>query len=236
LDELTRTTLGKPSLYIAVEEGEGGGAATIRGMNIPLVIPRDYADLYRILGLVRNSKDYGGIIIDSASECSKKHVKNAALKYPCRENVATREAGVATRSDFQVMGELMSQVLRMAISCTTHENPEFRKHLIVTAADRMREEDGRVTYQGPDLAGRMGSEAVQIFQQVFTMEIRPVVTAGKRANVRYLITESSGVRAAKDRYHILPEAIRLKSSPTDGDGENLLSMWQKYYVPAMVTA
>lgn len=233
LDDLTQATLGKRTLYIAVEEGEGGGAATIRHRDIPMYVPKDYNDLYKILGLLRNDKSYGGIVLDSASECAKKHVKKAALGYPCRENTPTRGVGVATRSDYQVMGELMSQVLRAAIGLTTHENPDYRKHLIVTATDKTREEDERVVYIGPDLPGRMATESVQMFQQVFALEIKPEMVGGKRMNIRYLVTSADGVKAAKDRYKILPERIRIKAYPTDPDGEDILSIWNKWYIPAM---
>lgn len=233
LDALTQSTLGKRTLYIAVEEGEGGGAVTLRHRDIPMFVPKDYKDLYKVLGLLRNDKSYGGVVLDSASECAKKHVKKDALAYPCRENTATRSVGVATRSDYQVMGELMSQVLRAAIGLTTHPDPSYRKHLIVTATDKTREEDERVVYIGPDLPGRMATESVQMFQQVFAMEIAPTLVDGKRTNVRYLVTANDGVKAMKDRYKILPERIRLKSSPADPLGEDILSLWEKYYVPNM---
>lgn len=233
LDDLTQQHLGRRTLYIAVEEGEGGGAATIRHRDVPMFVPKDFNDLYRTLGLLRNDKSYGGVVLDSATECAKKHVKEAALKYPSRENVATRGAGVATRSDYQVMGELMSQVLRGVIGLTTHADPAYRKHVIVTATDKTREEDGRILYQGPDLPGRMATEAVQMFQQVFSLEIKPEQVDGKRQNVRYLVTSADGVKAAKDRYKILPERVRVKSGPQDAAGEDLRTMWEKYYISNM---
>jgi hypothetical protein len=233
LDDLTQSTLGKRTLYIAVEEGEGGGAATLRSRDIPMCVPKDYKDLHRILGLLRNDKSYGGLVLDSASETARKFVKSEALKYPCRENTPTRATGVATRSDYQVMAELMSGLLRTCIGMTTHENPEYRKHLIVTAADVQREEDEKVVFIGPDLPGAMARAATQMFQQVFYLEIKPEVIGGKRVPIRYLVTSQDGVRAAKDRYKILPERIRVKSSQSDHEGENIQSLWEKYYVPNM---
>lgn len=233
LDQLTQETLGKRTLYLAVEEGEGGGAATLRSRDIPMCVPKNYNDFHRILGLIRNDKSYGGLVIDSGTEVAKKFVKTEALKYPCRENVATRATGVATRSDYQVMGELLSGLIRTAIGMTTHENPEYRKHLIVTATDTTKEEDEKVTFIGPDLPGRMARETTQIFQQVFYLEVKPEVIGGKRVPVRYLVTGNDGVRAAKDRYKVLPERIKLRG-PGAEDGEDLLSIWRKWYVPAMV--
>lgn len=233
LDALTQRTLGKRTLYIPVEAGEGGGAATIRKLDIPMFVPKDYNDLYRVLGLLRNDKSYGGVVLDSSSELAKQHIKKAALTYPARENVATRSAGIPTRSDYQTMGELMSQVLRTLIGFTTHDNPEYRKHLIVTAADMTREEDEKITFIGPDLPGRMGREACQMFQQVFSIEIKPETVDGKRTMVRWLVTQSDGVRAMKDRYGVLPERIRLINPGAPGEGETLDSIWQRWYVPAM---
>jgi len=233
LDDLSRATSGKRTLYIAVEEGEGGGAATLRHRDIPMYTPKDYNELYKTLGLLRNDKSYGGVVLDSASEVAKRHVKREAFKYPSKENSPTRAAGIPVRGDYQVMGEMMSQILRMLIGMTTHEDPAYRKHLIVTATDKTKEEDDKVVYIGPDLPGRMASETVQLFQQCFTMEIKPELVEGKRVNIRHLITSADGVKAAKDRYKILPERIRLKTRAEDPTGEDVLGMWEKYYVPAM---
>lgn len=233
LDDITQKYGGKRTLYIPVEAGEGGGAATIRKRGVPMFVPRDYTDLHRVLGLLRNDKSIGGVVLDSASELAKVYVKNAALKYPARENIATRAAGIPTRSDYQTMGELTSQILRMLIAFSTHEDPAFRKHVIVTATDVTREEDERITFIGPDLPGRMGREVVQMFQQVLSLEIKPETVDGKRTSVRYLASASDGVRAMKDRYGILPEKIRIKRSETDSEGEDLLSVYEKYYLPEM---
>lgn len=233
LDALTQKYDGKRTLFVTVEEGEGGGAATLRNLDVPIVVPKDYNDAYRIMGLIRNDKSIGGVAFDSGSEFAKKHVKNAALKYPARENVATRQAGIPTRSDYQTMGELMSQVLRMLISYTTHEDPAYRKHVIVTAADMTREEDEKVVYVGPDLPGRMGREAVQMFQQAGTIGIKPQLVDGKRVLQRSLTFQGDGVKALKDRFDILPAEMQLRASP-DQPGEDLLTMWEKYYIPNMV--
>jgi hypothetical protein len=232
LDDLTQKYNGKRTLFIPVEPGEGGGAATIRKRDVPMYVPKDYSDFYRVLGLLRNDKSIGGIVLDSATEFAKMHVKPAALKYPARENVATRQAGIPTRSDYQTMGELMSQTLRLLLAMTTHENPEYRKHLIVTACDVTREEDDKVVFIGPDLPGRMAREAVQMFQQVVSLEIKSEVVDGKRVNSRYIVTSADGVKAIKDRLGILPERIKFRANPK-ADGDDILTLYERFYLPEM---
>lgn len=233
LDALTQKYRGgKRTLYLPIEPGEGGGAASIRKLGIPMCVPKDYNDLYRILGLLRNNKEIGGIVVDSGSELAKQYVKPAALKYPSRENSPTRSAGIPARSDYQVMGELMSQVLRALIAMTTHENPDYRKDLIVTATDVTKEEDERITFIGPDLPGRMAREAVQMFQQVGTIGIRTAVLDGKRVAQRYLTFQADGVKALKDRYEIYPPEMALRA-PGSEVGEDLVSIFEKYWQPAI---
>ena len=231
LDALTTKYLRKRTLYIPVEAGEGGGAATLRKLDLPIFVPKDYSDLYRVLGLLRNDKSIGGVVLDSASEFAKQYVKPAALKYPCRENTATRSAGIATRSDYQVMGELMSQILRAFIGMTTHADPAYRKHIIITATDVQKEEDERVTFVGPDLPGRMRTESVQMFNQVGTITLKPVVVDGKRVLQRYLTYQADGVRQGKDRYEIYPPEILIGGG--SGPAEDLTSIYEKYWVPNM---
>lgn len=234
LDRLTRECEGKRTLYIPVESAEGGGAATIRKLDVPMFVPKDYTDLHKTLGYIKNSKEYGGVVLDSASEFVKQHVKPAALKYPCRENVATRAVGVPTRSDYQVMGEMTSQIFRQLMLLTTNENPEYRKHLIITAADQSREEDERLVWMGPDLPGRMSREAVQMFQVVGTINIKGEQVAGKRVANRYLTCTADGVKALKDRFEVMPSEILLRKNLDDQNGGlDLCDIWQKYWIPAM---
>lgn len=233
LDALTQKYCGgRRTLFIQVEAGEGGGAATIRDLDVPMYVPKDYTDLYKVLGLLRNDKSIAGIVLDSATELTTAYIKPAALKYPCKENVATRAIGIPTRSDYQTMGEMMSGVLRLLIGMTTDERTEYRKHLIVTAADMAREEDERVTYIGPALPGRMSKEAVQMFQQVGSLTIKPRVVNGKRENQRFLSFQGDGVRAMKDRYNIYPQEIGIRP-PEGGDGEDIVSIYEKYWLPAL---
>lgn len=232
LDAMVQKYEGKRVLYIAVEASDGGGAATIRKLGIPLFVPTDLSDFTKTVGYLRNDKSVGGVVLDSSTELYKQHVKPATLKYPSRENNATRAAGVFDRGDYQVAGELTSQILRQLMLMTVHKDPAYRKHLVVTAADYSRENQDthRVEWEGPDLPGRMSREAVQLFQQVSTIVIRPAVVDGKRIIRRYLVSTADGVVAVKDRLEILPSEILLRKNPTD-EGDDLCSIWEKYWLP-----
>ena len=49
LHHLTMKHNNKPTLYIAVESGEGGGAATLRKLDAPLFVPTSMGDLNNAL-------------------------------------------------------------------------------------------------------------------------------------------------------------------------------------------
>lgn len=233
LDRLTQKFEGKRVLYIPVEASEGGGAVSIRKLNIPMYIPKDLSDLTKVLGTIKNDKSFGGVVLDSATEMVKQHIKPAALKYPPRENIATRGAGVPTRSDYQVMGELTSQIFRQLLLLTTHEKPEYRKHVIVTATDKSIEEDEKVIWRGPDLPGRMASEAVAMFQISATLRAKAEVVGGKRSIARFLLTSTDGVEALKDRFELFPPEVKIAKNFGQDEGEDLASLWEKYWLPAM---
>lgn len=235
LDELTQKYEGKRTLYIACESADGGGAATIRGLDVPLCTPKSYEELDKITRWLRNDKTIGGVVVDSATEVYKQYIKATTLKYPCRENVATRAAGVLTRSDYQVAGELTSQLFRNLMMLTTLTDPTYRKHLIITAADQTREEDEKITWVGPDLPGRMSREAVQMFQQVGTIGIESKVIDGKRQALRYITFATDGVKALKDRFNVFPDRITLASPGVKG-GETLVSMYEKYWLAGLAPA
>jgi len=235
LDRLTQKFDGRRVLYIPVEASEGGGAVTIRKLNIPMFYPKDLSDLNKALGSLRNDKSFAGIVLDSASEVVKQHVKPAALRYPAKDNTPTRSAGVPTRSDYQVMGELTSQIFRQLIAMTVHEKPEYRKHIIVTATEKSIEDQdsGRVTWKGPDLPGAMAREAVAMFQICGTIQAKSEVVAGKRSVGRYLVTGTDGVEALKDRFELFPQETKICRAWGQGEGEDLCSLWEKYWMPAM---
>lgn len=246
LDEFCKKYMGKRALVIACEENETGGAATIRDMGVPVYVPKDHTELEKTARWLRNDATIGGVIFDSATEGYKKHIKPVTLRYPCRENVATRAAGVLTRSDYQVAGELTSQLFRLFVQLTTLTSGKDkngndipspnRKHVIVTAADLTREEDGKTVWVGPDLPGRMGREAVQMFDQVGTLNIRPKVVDGKRTNQRFLSFEGTGVQALKDRWKMFPPEMMIRPDVGKGDGEDLISLYEKYWLPALKEA
>lgn len=236
LDELTQKYEGKRTLYIALEASDGGGAATIRKLDVPLWEPTDWNDLYRGVGALRNDKTIGGIVIDSATELMQGIVKPNAMKYPSRDNTATRSAGVPEQGDYQVMAELCSQLFRMLLGMTKHPQVEYRKHLIITAADNSKTENrksDKVVWIGPALPGRMAKESVQMFQQVGTLRVKTQVVDGKRVNKRFLTFQGDGIEALKDRYEIYPEEVEIRKVGGTS-GETLCSMYEKFWLPQVV--
>jgi hypothetical protein len=116
---------------------------------------------------------------------------------------------------------------------TTHEKPEYRKHVIVTATDKSIEENEKVIWRGPDLPGRMASEAVAMFQISATIKVKTSVVGGKRSVGRYLVTGTDGVEALKDRFELFPQESLICKAWGEGEGEDLASLWEKYWIPAM---
>ena len=54
---------------------------------------------------------------------------------------------------------------------------------------------------------------------------------------RYLCTSTDGVEALKDRFELFPPEVKLCKNYTYGsDGEDLCSIWEKYWIPAMKEA
>ena len=243
LHHLTQKHDGKPTLYIPLEEGEGGGAATIRKLGIPMWENiKDYSSLISGLGAIRQDKQLGGVVLDSGTFMVHKLVKPEALKYPGRDKGApgmTRAAGVPTRSDYQVMGELSRTVLQQLLNMSAAPDPAQRKHIIVTAGDRMREdqETGALLYWGPDFPGAMADGAVQMFQLTATIEIKSAVVEGKRQTGRYLVTSSPvGAKAVKDRFEVFPAEIQIAGPDPSLGGLTLCEMWERYWLPAVAEA
>lgn len=235
LDRLTQKFDNKRTLFIPVEASEGGGATTIRKMDVPMYRPKDYSDLNKVIGTLMNDKTFGGIVIDSATELVDQYIKPTALRYPPKENFATRQAGVPTRSDYQVIGELTSQLFNQLLLMTSHEKPEYRKHLIITATDKIvMDDDDRVEWAGPNLPGRMAKDATAKFQIVGTIDVKGKVVEGKRVMGRYLSTTTDGPKALKDRYELLPPEILLKKTQTD-EGMDLCDIWEQYFIKEMQT-
>jgi len=96
-----------------------------------------------------------------------------------------------------------------------------------------REEDEKLVYVGPALPGRMAKEAVQMFNQCGALSIRPQVVDGRRQNNRYLTFIGDGVRAGKDRYNIYPPEMQIRQGVEATIGEDVLSIYEKYWLPAI---
>jgi len=234
LHKLTMKYLGKPTLYIAVEAGEGGGAVTIRDMDIPLWVPKDLNEINKGLAALRNDKQFGGVVLDSSSEMVKQFVTPTALKYPCRENPATRSAGIPTRSDYQVMGELTRQVFQQLMNMSAMKDPEYKKHIVVTAREKFSTDDtGKITFWGPDLPGAIAGDASGMFQVSTSIEIKEKVVNGTRSSIRNLVTFTNGPKSLKDRFRVFPSEIQLRSDNEDTVGMDLADMWERYWVPVM---
>ncbi len=239
LNKLTTKFNGKPSLYIAVESGEGGGAATLRKTKQPLFVPNSMEELDKVLAALRMDQTFGGVVLDSATEVVKKFVKTKALAYPGRDKGPVqsqlRIAGVPGRSDYQVMGELTRQIFQSLLNMSAMEDPRYKKHVIVTATDKTIENDlGVKTFIGPDLPGAMAGTAAAMFQIAATIELKTSVVNGQRITNRFLITNPTGVEALKDRFDIFPkDGTQLKSSDEDSVGLDLCDMWEKYWQPLM---
>ncbi len=239
LHTLTTKYNDKPTLYIAVESGEGGGAATLRKMKQPLFVPNSMEELDKVLAALKMDQTFGGVVLDSATEVVKKFVKTKALAYPGRDKGPVqsqlRSAGVPGRSDYQVMGELTRQLFQSLLNMSAVSDPRYKKHLIVTATDKTIENDlGVTTFWGPDLPGAMAGTAAAMFQISATIALKTSVENGARVTKRYLVTEPTGTEALKDRFEIFPkEGTLLKSGDEDVVGLDLADMWEKYWIPLM---
>ena len=239
LHAMTQKYMGKPTLFCAVESGEGGGTICLKDLNIPLWIPKDLNEVKQGIAALRNDKEFGGFVLDSATELYKAFIKPVALKYPCRERAEVvtgpRREGVPAESDYMIMGELARQVIQEVVNLTALA-PEFSKHVIVTALDKMRESRGEpkeIIFWGPNLPGQMGTDSAGMFQQVGTIEIKAQVIGGKREAIRYYTTFSTDAKTLKDRYNVLPHEVRLKRNAQDGEGFDFVDMWERYWMPVV---
>ena len=68
LDKLTREVLGKPTVFIAVDCGDGGGTMSVRDAGVDFVQPANYKEYQAIVTALTNDTHYGGVVLDSASE------------------------------------------------------------------------------------------------------------------------------------------------------------------------
>jgi len=135
LHRLTTTHNNRPTLFIAVESGDGGGAVTLRELDVPLYIPKDYNELDGVLSDLKNDKQFGGIVLDSATELVKAFIKPLALSLPPRERsevvLGPRRAGIPTESDYGPMGEYTRQVFQKLLNIRDAGEGDF------TAGERL---------------------------------------------------------------------------------------------------
>jgi hypothetical protein len=230
---------GKPTLFIAVEAGDGGGTASVEDFGVDYVTPKNNVELDSILSWLSTDTKYAGVVLDSATEAIARIIKPFALTFPSREKQAVRGLGVPDRGDYQSMGEFMRQRFNDLINITSKDfgKPETRKHLIVTA--RLREkydENGTLLSIGPDLPGQMASNAIGMFQTVSRIDVKNVVVPnpmelGKtmRIQKRVLRTEPEAVSALGDRYRILPKELDLTTP--EGGYVGFVEIWEQFWVP-----
>lgn len=229
LDRLTKKFVSKPSLFIAVEAGEGGGTMALEGLGIEYVTPQSLNELEKVLAFLTTDKNYGGVVVDSASELIKRFIQPYALTFPSRERTETRKAGVPERSDYQIMGEKARQYFNQIINLTTLANLDCRKHLFVTALEKDKMDDkNNIVSIRPDLPGQMADAATAMFQTVLSIGIKPMVEpdpakpgATRRVNTRVLLTDGDGVRQVKDRTKLFPY----------GCEPDLAVIYEKYWLP-----
>lgn len=225
MDKMTKRWFGKPTIIIAVEAGEGGGTMSIKEAGVDYVVPGSFEEFERITAALSTDSYYGGVVLDSAGEYVDRFVQPYALEFPSREGVATRRAGVPERSDYQTMGVKARQHFNRLIKLTTEKTKEeFRKHLMVTALERIRTDPkGEILAIGPDLPGAMSGVATAMFQVVGCIRIASGVEQVEGKNVRVqkrtFLTSADGVRCAKDRTKLLPKECEL----------DMDVIWEKYW-------
>jgi hypothetical protein len=233
LDQMCRKLYGKPALIIALEAADGGGTSSIRKFEVEYVEPQNMREFDALLTGLQTDTTYAGVVLDNATDMVNRIIKPHALTFPTRgAPPPTRATGVPCRDDYQVMGELTRQVLGKLIKLTKLENVKARKHLLVTALEKEKQDDGKITGIHPDLPGAMADASPAMFELVASLIIKNVVVPDpnkpgqtRREAVRVMTTSGDGVKVLKDRYNLFP-----KECPPD-----FVEMFEKYWMPAMVT-
>lgn len=233
LDALTKKHFGKPTLFIALEPTEGGGTMSIQDHNVQYVAPSSMEELNKIIAGLAGDTQFGGVVLDSATEYVNRFLKPYALKFPYLKGTAspTRNAGVPEQGDYQTMGEQLRIDFNKLIGLTTHPDPRVRKHLLITALEREKlSRDGKeLLAVQPDLPGAMASVATSMFQTVGCIELKTVVESigGKPTRVtrRRLLTESTeeNKRVIGDRTKLIP----------DGAPMDLVEIYEQFWLPKL---
>ena len=231
LDTFTKKYFGKPTLFIAVEAGEGGGTMSIQSGEVDYICPSTMEELNSIVAHLGTDEKYGGVVLDSASEYVNRFLKPYALRFPYTKGTppATRLAGVPEQGDYQTMGERARSDFNQLINLTTNPNPKVRKHLLVTALEmEKKDRDGNVLRIGPALPGAMMEGSTSMFQTVGTIELRTTVGKGPdgkflRTTDRMLVTD-----ATEENKKILGD--RTKCIQT-GMPLDFVQIWERGFIP-----
>ncbi len=202
---------GKPGLFIVFESADGGGVSSVQDYDVPYVQPTDIKSTEGILRTLLTDSDYAAVFVDNLTDLVQNVVKPYALKFPSRENIPTRAAGVPERSDYQTIGEKTRELLNMMIALTKSD-PRYRKHLIVNALlDTQTDKNGNIQLIGPDLPGALRESGPAPFELVSYITIKDKVvnsienpTVKVRQKQYTLVTQADGVRVAGDRYKVFP--------------------------------
>ncbi len=202
---------GKPGLFIVFEQADGGGVSSVQDFDVPYVQPPDLKTTEGVLRALLTDDTYAAIFVDNLTDLVHNVVKPYALRFPSRENIPTRAAGVPERSDYQTIGEKTRELLNMMIQ-VTKTPPKFRKHLLVNALlDVQNDKAGNVINIGPDLPGALRQSGPAPFELVNYITIKDKVVPSEdnpKQTVRQkqysLITQADGVKVAGDRYKVFP--------------------------------
>jgi hypothetical protein len=231
LNEFTKKTLGKETLFIAVEAAEGGGTSSIRQFDVPFVQPENWQTLDKLLASLQTDTDFGGVVVDNATDMVNRIVKPYALTFPVRGTPpATRLLGVPHRDDYQTMGEITRKIFNQLINLTKSPDPKHRKHLLVTVLEKERtdQDTQRITAINPDLPGQMADASAAMFELYcgikISNEVLPDPANPKqtiRQQSRKFFVKGDGVRQFGDRYKLFPE-----EGPLD-----LVQLMEQYWLP-----
>lgn len=202
---------GRPALFVACEQSDGGGVSAIQDSDAPYVQPTSVQELEAVLRALKTDDEYSAVIVDNLTDVVYNLVKPFALKYPAREGIPTRQAGVPERSDYQTIGEKTRQLLNLMIELT-RTDVKYRKHLIVNALrEDSRDNSGNIIKIGPDLPGALAQAGPAVFELVATIQSSMKVVPdpnNPKTNIRQkvynFVTSSDGVMIAGDRYNVFP--------------------------------
>ena len=238
LDALTRKHRGKPTLMLMTEVSEGGGSMSVTDQRVDYLSVKNWQHMESLLAQLQTDDEYGGIVLDNATDYYLNVVKPYALQFKSKEEsspwAATRKLGVSLQSDYPLLTEFSRQHMARLIRLTSDQtDAKFRKDLVVTALEKERK-NREGTSQGfhPDLPGQLAGAVSAMFQSVLWIEkSAKVVDAGKptarRLDVRTLLSGGDAERDVMgDRMGLFP----LESSLTDNEGKpiGLLPLYEQW--------